>query len=387
MPTKHQYSIQVVAIGNEVLNGFIVNHNAAFIGQSLQKLGYHITSQQGLMDEAKSLKAGLEYALSQNDIIITTGGLGPTCDDITREILAEIWQCDLSLNEIIYQELKQRYQGIPISAENQATLPSKAIPIPNPLGTAPGLCFHEGNKVMFVLQGVPKEMEHLLQTWVIPYLKQYFPLAQKMNRSVYSFYQLSESKINPVLKDIRQQHPDIEFGIYPDQGLIKLHILSPQTIDPDNFKTICSKIKEPLKNHLYSEEDEDISVVIEKLCQEKNKTLCVVEGHTLGAICQRLSQSQQTPYFQGGLILPQEFQSIDEAIHSLSSSILNAYQADFVLASPYIHGESKDLILLLKTKDQPFKSFRVPKRQNREIEIRRCVHYLLAEVYKIITNA
>lgn len=134
--------IEIIAIGDEVLAGFTVNGNAAFMSRKLVEAGYEVTRHTVLPDEADALHTGLFRALGENDLVICSGGLGPTVDDTTRTTVAKLIGCPIEKNQSVYDRLVERFGTDFPTLEEQSTIPSAATPLHNGVGTAPGLLFH-----------------------------------------------------------------------------------------------------------------------------------------------------------------------------------------------------------------------------------------------------
>ena len=162
--------IELVAIGDELLRGTTVNTNAAFLSRYLSEKGYQISRHTTLSDDPVVLKEALQEIRKRASIVITTGGLGPTCDDRTREILARLFSSEFHFNQSVAADLKKRFGDKLASLEDQATIPAKAKPILNRVGTAPGLIFTEDEKTWIILPGVPQEMHEMFLNDALPYL-------------------------------------------------------------------------------------------------------------------------------------------------------------------------------------------------------------------------
>ena len=187
--------IEIVSIGDELLNGRITNTNAAFLCKSLRMHGYAVSIQTTISDDKQQLRSGLSAALARSDLIIATGGLGPTLDDGTREAAAEIFGSDFYVNTDIAEELKSRYAD-----------PRKASVLPNRVGSAPGLVFSEQQKTLILLPGVPNEMEPLFLEEVLPFLQKQYPSVQK-ETVLLCFCLVYESLLDPHLRTLSSQYP------------------------------------------------------------------------------------------------------------------------------------------------------------------------------------
>jgi nicotinamide-nucleotide amidase len=160
-------NVEIVAIADEVLKGMVINSNSSHISAALAKIGLKVSRHTVLPDEYPVLKGGLQDALERSDIVITTGGLGPTLDDITRSVAADIFSSDFSVNQEVYIDLLDRFGSKLSSIEDQATVPVKAFILKNRVGTAPGFLFEENVKCLIKLLVVVlvSNLRGLLLVW------------------------------------------------------------------------------------------------------------------------------------------------------------------------------------------------------------------------------
>ena len=165
-----------ISIGNELLNGKTVNSNASFISGRLYDIGIVTEQVLTIHDEAEKITESLSQALAKGDIVIITGGLGPTHDDITKKVIADYFDSELVFDEAIMKKVEERFRSrglvMPEVNRDQALMPDKARKIDNPVGTAAGIHFEDAGKHIFVLPGVPREMKAMLDGSIIPFLQE-----------------------------------------------------------------------------------------------------------------------------------------------------------------------------------------------------------------------
>lgn len=297
--------IEIVAIGSEILKGNIVNSNSSEISHALLEAGYKVSRHTVLPDETLPLKKGLEEACKRSRIVITTGGLGPTCDDITRQVAAELFHSDFYFNEELAQSLIQRYGSLPISLENQATVPSKAQILRNNVGTAPGSAFHTETNTLILMPGVPKEMLLMLNNEAIPFLQKHFPKKQYTSSRLF-FADLGEANIDPHLRELQKQFPHMEFGIYPAQGIVTVQFMI-EEMDYEKARIELEIASEYLRsrfpdNHFNSTTGKP-EVDIQQLFIDNKWTLSTTESCTGGAVAARITkQPGASKYFLGGIV-------------------------------------------------------------------------------------
>lgn len=294
-------NIEIVAIGNEILKGLITNTNTTDISQALFSAGYRPTRHTTLSDDETLLKSSLKECLHRSRIVITTGGLGPTCDDTSRQVAAELFESDFVLNKEIAASLRQRYGNLLISLENQATVPSKAIILTNDFGTAPGLAFHTETSTLLMVPGVPREMNAMLHHQVIPFLEKHFPKAPQKTQLLH-FFGITESAIDPFLRDLQQQYPKIELGIYPAHGTLAVQ-LTAQGYDETDLINATEILRKYFADNHFEAPHGKLEEAVHQLFTEKKWTLSLAESCTGGAISARLTKlSGCSNYHLGGIV-------------------------------------------------------------------------------------
>ena len=302
---------EIITIGDEILIGQIVDSNSAFIGKELNKIGIDVYQITSVSDQKVHILKALENAERRVDIVIITGGLGPTKDDITKHTLCEYFEDTLQQNDKVLQHIEaifKAYITTPISNLNrqQALVPSKAKVLHNEYGTAPGMWLEKQNAVFISMPGVPFEMKNLMQAQVIPKLVQKFDRPYIIHKTVLT-YGLGESAIAEKIEKWEDQLPAyIKLAYLPNLGRVRLR-LSGRGID----KTLIEEaIEENIKN-LYPligdvitgfEEEDTIEESIGKLLVEKRQTLAVAESCTGGKISQVFtSREGASAFFKGGV--------------------------------------------------------------------------------------
>ena len=285
--------VEVVAIGNELLSGTTVNSNAAFISHLLLEKGYQVVRHTVLPDQPAQLHAGLQEALKRSHLVITTGGLGPTCDDITRKIAAELFQSDFHLDEEIAAELRTRICNQPDSVIDQATVPSKAKVLKNKIGTAPGLIFSDETSTLILLPGVPHEMKALFTEQVIPYLAAALPLKIKRFARHLNLFSLPEIAVDGSLRELEIHYPGVEFGIYPGLGLLNIHLVTMAESEEKADLVLNPPfqiLRTRFKPYLFESPSGRLENAVHEKLIEKKATLSLAESCTGGAVASRLAQ-------------------------------------------------------------------------------------------------
>lgn len=352
---------EVIAIGNEVLNGFVINSNAACIGQRLLEAGVKVLFHQTVPDTEKEIMDAMELALSRSSIVICTGGLGPTLDDCTRAAAAKLFQSPFHLDEKVASDLRSRYKGRPISLENQATVPTKATVFINKIGTAPGLLFERDRRLLFLLPGIPLEMEPMLIHQVIPEIVSRFPQRTFDKRRVFHLYRQSESQIDPTLRLLKERYPAVSLGIYPRQGSVTVHLYkdSPAPDAEHQLERASQSFKQFFESYIFSSETfATPASALQQRFIEKGWSLAAAESCTGGSIATEIcAQAGASSYFLGGIIAysneaKENLLKVDaatiaaygavsrETAEAMARGALKAFNSDFAIATTGIAGPS-----------------------------------------------
>lgn len=303
---------EIITIGDEILIGQIIDSNSAFIAKKLNKIGisvYQITSVQD--DKIHILKA-LKEAESNADIIIITGGLGPTKDDITKTTLAQYFEDKLVQDLKVLENIKhlwKTYIKQPLSQINidQALIPSKAIALMNKFGSAPGMWIEKENKVFISLPGVPFEMKALIHNEVLPKLRIRYKLPYILHKTIMT-YGLGESMIAERIENWENQLPSfIKLAYLPNLGRVRLRLSSKGT-DRDFIEKETDKqidLLKPLIDDIFVgfEDETSIEALIGTLLKQKKQTLATAESCTGGQLAHLITQVPgASAYFKGSLV-------------------------------------------------------------------------------------
>ncbi|MDB2313983.1 competence/damage-inducible protein A [Flavobacteriaceae bacterium] len=303
---------ELVSIGDEILIGQIVNTNAVFLAKELNKIGVEVAQISSISDQKEIIVNALDEARKRADIIIITGGLGPTKDDVTKHTLCEYFDDHLVKNEKVLEHIEnifKKYVTTPISDMNreQANLPTKATILHNRYGTAAGMWFLDAGQVFVSLPGVPYEMEALIKNEVLPKIQQQFVLPALYHKTILT-YGLGESVIAERIEDWENNLPEsIKLAYLPSLGRVRLR-LSTKGPELEALKTAVNAQLEkviPLIEDIYfgTEEDQSIEFQIAKRLNEMGKSLSCAESCTGGAIATRFtSQAGASTFFKGSAV-------------------------------------------------------------------------------------
>ncbi|MFM7401552.1 MAG: competence/damage-inducible protein A [Bacteroidota bacterium] len=218
----------LLTIGDEILIGQIIDTNSAWMSRQLNLIGVSVNGKSSVGDTRSDIIAGIEHALSLADIVIITGGLGPTKDDITKKTLADMFESGMSFHQETYDRISAYFEKVgrpmPPSMKDQATLPDKALILINKVGTAAGMWFVREGKVLVSLPGVPFEMEYLMSNEVLPRLKSKFVSRPIVHRTLLTAGE-GESAIARRLEDFEETLPaHIKLAYLPALGQVRLRL-------------------------------------------------------------------------------------------------------------------------------------------------------------------
>ena len=312
---------EIITIGDEILIGQILDSNSKWIAEELNKIGVSVYQITSIQDTREHILKVLKEAQLNSDIVILTGGLGPTKDDITKLTLAEYFNDELVLNEEIVANIKEMFAKInyPFSnvSRDQALVPSKCIPLKNNWGTAPGMWFYTNNKVTISLPGVPNEMKGLMQDSILPKLMETFKLPFIIHKTIIT-YGMGESMVSERIEDWEDNLPPfIKLAYLPAYGKLRLR-LTAKGVDKKILETEIRLEAEKLFKLIPDiiigfENGETIELAIGKLLKAKKQTLAVAESCTGGVISQMLTAIPgASAYFIGGIVAYQASIKISE---------------------------------------------------------------------------
>ncbi|MFW6115213.1 MAG: CinA family nicotinamide mononucleotide deamidase-related protein [Thermodesulfobacteriota bacterium] len=301
---------EIITIGSELLSGQVQDTNAAYLAQNLNLIGFDVSLHISVGDSLEQIKEVIAQALTRSELIIATGGLGPTKDDLTREAIADV----LGVPLIFKQELMDQIQNIfhvrgysmPENNRKQAFIPEGSLPIPNDVGTAPGFMAATKAKLLIALPGVPKELRYLFTTRVIPYLKMYFHLDKELISSkILRITGIGESKVDSQIKDLMNPHANPRVGLLASPGDIRVvvtaHAKNPE-MAASLIEAVEGEIATRLGKALYGRDDDTLEAVVTDLLRERGASLSIVETFTGGELTARLNTLFPSPVVQSTII-------------------------------------------------------------------------------------
>jgi nicotinamide-nucleotide amidase len=302
---------EIVAIGTELLLGQNVDTNSAWLAQQLALLGVDVYGFQQVGDNEKRMEAALKGACERSQVVITTGGLGPTVDDLTRKVAAKVGQKTLVYYENLAKAMEAKFfrsgKPFPQSNLNQAFIPQGATLIPNPVGTAPGFILKIDKTYLVTLPGVPSEMKAMFEQTVKPFLKGLEPGTSIIKSRVYRTTGMSESRLNEKIADIFEssQNPTIGVLAHPEGVDIRLTAKAPNDEEADKLIDALGKVLlTRLPNNIYGLDKDELESIVGQMLTTRHMTLATAESCTGGLISRRITQvSGSSTYFLRGYVV------------------------------------------------------------------------------------
>ena len=301
--------IEILTIGDEILTGHTIDTNSAFIAEKLIDAGMNVRHKSSVGDNIEDIELAFRQALSRNRVVIATGGLGPTDDDLTKRALVKVFKRNLVFHEDILEELKERWRRrdmeMPAINHNQALLPQGATFFPNKSGSALGICLSEEDRMAICLPGVPLEMKQILTDEVIPFLSR---LATNRFNAVTKLRTtgLAESKIAEMIASTIKPDKNIKLAYLPGYTGTDLRLMATDT-NADGAATRIAKLAEKLAvilgPYVFGHDNETLEGVVGQLLKDNDKSLSVAESCTGGQLGMTItSLSGSSAYFKGGLL-------------------------------------------------------------------------------------
>jgi nicotinamide-nucleotide amidase len=361
--------IDVINIGNELLIGQVINTNAAWIGEQMNLAGFMVNRFIVIADDPDAIRKGIQEAMKRSAIVMVTGGLGPTKDDITKDAICRCFGTHLVFNQEAFLNIKKFFdlRGIPVSELNrkQAEIPENCIPIQNKNGTAPGMWFEidkpEMNEksIMVSMPGVPFEMKAMMTEEIIPRLKKIFRPRVIIHKTVMT-QGIGESFLSDIIEDWEKNLPrSISLAYLPQPGIVRLRL----TASGEDLQRIniiveeeIQKLQKVIPEYIYGYDDEKLEEIIGNLMIQKGATMATAESCTGGYIAHLITTIPgSSAYFKGSVVaysneikvseLGVNSSSLDkfgavseEVVKEMASGIRSRFNCDYAVATSGIAG-------------------------------------------------
>lgn len=303
-----QVLASIITIGDELLIGQVIDTNSAFIAQQLNSIGVWSHRRIAVGDVWEEIWDALDQEMKVSDIVLVTGGLGPTADDITKPLLCQYFQTELVENQDAIDNLRTIFQGreLPEKIWGQAQLPAACLPIFNKRGTAFGMLFEKNSKILISMPGVPYEMKGMITDFVLPELQQKFVLPTIAYRTILTAGK-GESAINEIIQDFEDALPkNIQLAYLPDLGKVRLRLT---TSGEDSEQIIAQldeqfvQLKSLVSDIIVSDNGDNMEEALGRILVEKKWTIGTAESCTAGNISHAISSvAGSSRYLLGGIV-------------------------------------------------------------------------------------
>lgn len=301
--------VRIINIGDELLIGQVVNTNAARMSQLLTEAGMEVDSVETIGDDGSAIENTLSNALASADAVLVTGGLGPTKDDITKNVLCRMFDSELVESEVAFDNVKRIFaaRGYELTPVNraQALVPRCCKVLNNDLGTAPCMWFECDGRVTVSLPGVPFEMEWLMKNRVIPALREHFNTGTIINKNIL-VQGIGESFLSDLIEPWETSLPaNVKLAYLPVAGMVKLRLTARMqgNADTTDVNSLLPGLYALAGKHIVGEDCETMEELVARAMTSRHLTLATAESCTGGAIAQRLTALAGTSeYFRGGVV-------------------------------------------------------------------------------------
>ena len=362
----------IISIGDEILQGQTLNTNANFLSQKLTDLSFIVKKICTIGDNRTAITDALDFSVGKVNLVIMTGGLGPTSDDITKNVLADYFDGELIENPKVLGNVKKfvEARGFELNEQNrkQALVPTTCEVIENPIGTAPAMLFERNNTIVISMPGVPFEMRQIFDEKVIPVLKKRVEFPSSCIKILHTLG-IPEAMLSAKLSEFEKELPDnIKLAFLPSPEGIKIKLSSfggHQKRICDNIETHIMKLKKILKNNIFGYGEDTLEKVLSKILIKNKKTVSTAESCTGGLVGHKLTSiSGSSDYFCGGVVsysnnakmktLNVSEKTIDEygavskeTVVEMANGVLKLFKTDYAIAVSGIAGPNGG------TKDKP----------------------------------
>lgn len=352
-------SIEILSIGNELLSGTTIDTNFVFLAKRLLEEGFQVSYHEMVPDNPLRMKSAIENALSRSKIVLTTGGLGPTLDDITKEVTAEIFGKELFLDQNVKDNLIKRFGKKLSTIDIQATVPKETKLLQNDVGLAPGFHYEKGESHLFVLPGVPSEMRAMFDQHALKEILMILKNEKKLYSKFMYLCHLSEHVVDPYLRTLDRACPEVEKGIYPGYGTLSVGFKVKEASEEKArviLDTCVDSLSENFHTHVYSTKNKSLALAVHEHMTKHHLTLACAESCTGGQIAAKITENPgASNFFLGSVVsysnlmketaLKVRRQTLDaygavssETVKEMLEGLMQLTDADYVIAVSGVAG-------------------------------------------------
>ena len=322
---------EIITIGDELLIGQVVDTNSAWMAEKLNEIGVELFQITSVHDEREHIIAALDEAFSRADIVFTTGGLGPTKDDITKLVLCDYFHTHLIEDARVHAHILELYKDRP-DVLNRLTatqwlVPQNAEILPNRVGSAPLMVFHKGAQILACMPGVPYEMQIAMEEQILPYIESRIK-SQESGEIIHRTLQvtgIAESSLAILLENFENSMPaGLHLAYLPKDGIIRLRLSSYGELTETQMTQYFDQLKELTKDYLIAETDDPIEVIVGNILKARHQTIATAESCTGGKLASLLNKHAGSSAFYFGSIISYD-NSVKEHLLGVPAELIKAH--------------------------------------------------------------
>jgi len=318
----------LLSVGSELLRGDIVDTNAAFLARQLSEIGFQVCRVEQIGDDLEDLTAAFQTAMQRAEVVLCTGGLGPTQDDLTREAIARAVGEEMYLDDLLVQDIETRFASMrrhmPASNMRQAMVIPSATAIPNPNGSAPGWYVRHNGCIVAAMPGPPSEMQPMWREWVQSRLEQLLP-GKRFMLALMTFG-LGESRVEEQIVDLLNRWPEVTIATYAKEAGVQVH-LTVQAATEERVAELGraaeAAVRERLGESIFGSGDTTLSAAVGKLLDRQDRTVAVMESATGGELASMITDHPgSSRHFLGGIVA---YSRDVKQAHGVSAEIMDRH--------------------------------------------------------------
>lgn len=322
---------EIITIGDELLIGQVVDTNSAWMAQKLNENGIELFQITSVHDDREHIINALNEAFGRADMVLTTGGLGPTKDDITKQVLCEYFDTqlieDISVRAHIHELYKERPDVLNRLTATQWLVPQNAEILPNRVGSAPLMIFHKEDKILACMPGVPYEMKIAMEEQILPYISQ-FKIQNLKFKIIHKTLQVTgipESSLAILLEEYENTKPEyLHLAYLPKDGIIRLRLSSYGELTEEEMTQYFDRLKDLTKDYLIADTDEPLEMIVGNLLKARGATIATAESCTGGKLASLLNKHAGSSAFYFGSIISYD-NSVKEHLLGVPEEMIKAH--------------------------------------------------------------